>query len=248
VVTANDLGRMGGRPSHPELLDFLANEFVESGYSVKHIHKLILSSSTWMQASDTKNVKAATDDPENKLLWKFSRRRLSAEELRDSMLMVSGNLNLKQGGPSVIVPIEKELLSALYNPTQWKVTPDNNEHKRRSIYLMVKRNLHLPMMEVFDAPDGLVSCARRESSTHAPQALELLNGTFSNEQAEALAAKLAKSSGGKPEKMVDQAYQLVAGRLPSIKERLVAIEFARTATPHEFALAMLNLSAFIYVN
>ena len=248
VVTANDFGRMGGRPSHPELLDFLANEFVESGYSVKHIHKLILSSSTWMQASDTKNVKAATDDPENKLLWKFSRRRLSAEELRDSMLMVSGNLNLKQGGPSVIVPIEKELLSALYNPTQWKVTPDNNEHKRRSIYLMVKRNLHLPMMEVFDAPDGLVSCARRESSTHAPQALELLNGTFSNEQAEALAAKLAKSSGGKPEKMVDQAYQLVAGRLPSIKERLVAIEFARTATPHEFALAMLNLSAFIYVN
>jgi len=248
VVTPNDFGRMGGRPSHTELLDYLANEFVNSGYSVKHVHRLILNSNTWMQSSETVSAKAFEKDPENKLYWKFSRRRLGAEELRDSMLMLSGKLNPKQGGPSVLVPIEKELTEALYKPSQWQVTEDPAEHKRRSIYLIAKRNLHLPMMEVFDAPDGLVSCARRETSTHAPQALELLNGTFSNEQAEAFAAKLLKLSGGKTERMVEQAYRLVAGRLPSLKERQVAIEFARTAKPREFALAMLNLNAFLYVN
>ncbi len=248
VVTPNDFGRMGGKPSHPELLDYLANEFVASGFSVKHMHRLILSSNTWMQTSDSINAKATEQDPENKLLWKYSRRRLSAEEMRDAMLAVSGNLNLKQGGPSVIVPIETELLAALYNPTQWKVSPDAADHKRRSIYLLVKRNMHLPMMEVFDAPDALVSCPRRESSTHAPQALELLNGSFSNEQAEAFAARLAKVAGTNREKLVDQGYLLATGRLPNAKERLVALEFARSAKPHEFALALLNLNAFIYVN
>ena len=248
VVTSNDFGRMGGRPSHAELLDYLANEFVKSGFSVKHIHRLILTSNAWMQASDTVNAKAEEQDPENKLLWKFSRRRLDAEEMRDAMLSLSGNLNLKLGGPSVIVPIETELLQSLYAPSQWKVTPDAAEHNRRSIYLLVKRNLHLPMMEVFDSPDALVSCARRESSTHAPQALELLNGTFSNKQADGFAERLKKLSGGNLAKMVDQGYLLAAGRLPTPKERVVALEFARSAKPHEFALALLNLNALMYID
>lgn len=248
VVTPNDFGRMGGRPSHPELLDYLANEFVHSGYSVKHMHRLILNTNTWKQASDTISAKAAEKDPDNRLLWKFSRRRLSAEELRDAVLSVSGSLNPKMGGPSIMIPIERELVDALYKPTQWQVHPDPAEHRRRSIYLIAKRNLHLPMMEVFDAPDGLVSCPRRETSTHAPQALELLNGRFSNEQAEVLAAKLNKLSGGKPERMVEQAYRLLAGRRPSPKERQVGIEFARQVGAKEFALGMLNLNAFLYVN
>jgi hypothetical protein len=248
VVTPNDFGRMGGRPSHPELLDYLANEFVKSGYSVKHVHRLILNTNTWKQASDTVNAKATEKDPENKLLWKFSRRRLSAEELRDAVLAVSGNLNPKMGGPSIMIPIERELVDALYKPTQWQVHPDPAEHRRRSIYLIAKRNLHLPMMEVFDAPDGLVSCPRRETSTHAPQALELLNGRFSNEQAEVLAAKLTKLSGGKPERMVDEAYLVLTGRRPTLKERQVGIEFARQVSAKEFALGMLNLNAFLYVN
>ena len=103
------------------------------------------------------------------------------------MPAVSGALNEKQGGPSIIVPIDKTLVSALYKPSQWAVTKDPSEHNRRSIYLIAKRNLRLPFMEVFDAPDTLVSCPRRESSTHAPQALELLNGDLANQQAEALA-------------------------------------------------------------
>ena len=190
VATPNDFGRMGVRPTHPELLDYLANEFVSSGFSVKHVHRLILNSNAYRQASSTVNAAAMEKDPENKLLWKFNRRRLEAEEIRDAMLAISGTLNEKQGGPSVIVPIDPTLVGALYKPSQWAVTKDPAEHSRRSVYLIAKRNLRLPFMEVFDAPDTLVSCPRRESSTHAPQALELLNGDMANRNAELLAKRL----------------------------------------------------------
>jgi hypothetical protein len=247
VATPNDFGRMGARPSHPELLDYLANEFIESGYSVKHIHRLILNSKTWKQASNTVNSKAQEIDPEDKLLWKWQRRRLEAEELRDSMLAVAGNLNLKAGGPSIMVPIQEELVNALYKPTQWQVAKDESEHRRRSVYLIAKRNLHLPMMEVFDAPDALVSCARRESSTHAPQALELLNGDLANRQAGVLAARLEQFSKGNKLKMVNEGYRLVAGRLPSVAERKVALDMLGKVSNREFALALLNLNGFLYV-
>ncbi len=248
VSTPNDFGRMGARPSHPELLDYLASEFISSGWSVKHVHRLILNSKTFKQASNTLNAKAQEEDPENKLLWKFSRRRLEAEELRDSMLAVAGNLNLKQGGPSIMVPIQEELVNALYKPSQWQVAKDPTEHNRRSVYLIAKRNLHLPMMEVFDAPDALVSCARRETSTHAPQALELLNGDMANRQAGVLADRLEKTAKGSKLRMVNEGYRLVAGRLPSLAERKVALEMLNNVSTREFSLALLNLNAFLYVD
>ncbi|HTM50612.1 MAG TPA: DUF1549 and DUF1553 domain-containing protein [Bryobacteraceae bacterium] len=248
VATPNDFGRMGVRPSHPELLDYLANEFVAGGFSVKKIHRLIVNSSAYRQSSSSANTAAAEKDPENRLLWKFTRRRLEAEEIRDAMLAVSGRLNPKEGGPSVIVPIDKSLVGALYKPSQWAVTPDPKEHDRRSVYLIAKRNLRLPFMEVFDAPDTLVSCPRRESSTHAPQALELLNGVLANQQAEALAARLAAEAGPDPRKQVDLAYRLLAGRPPGPKELQQSVAFLKTQSLREFALAMLNLNAFLYVN
>jgi hypothetical protein len=181
VATPNDFGRMGTRPSHPELLDYLANRLIEEGWRLKPLHREILLSNTYQQASHSPLEAEGRDkDPDNRWLWKFSRRRLSAEEMRDAALAVAGRLNLKVGGPSVIVPVEPELVSLLYKPSQWAVTPDAAEHERRSIYLLAKRNLRLPFMEVFDAPDLQISCARRESSTHAPQALELLNGELTN--------------------------------------------------------------------
>jgi hypothetical protein len=187
-------------------------------------------------------------DPENKLVWKFNRRRLEAEEIRDAMLAVSGTLNDKQGGPSVIVPIDQTLVGALYKPSQWAVTKDPAEHSRRSVYLIAKRNLRLPFMEVFDAPDTLVSCPRRESSTHAPQALELLNGDLANREAELLAKRLESEAGTDPRKQVDLAYRLVAGRAPSLKEMQESVAFLKTQSRREFALAVLNLNAFLYVN
>src|SRR6266478_2708334 len=248
VATPNDFGRMGVRPTHPELLDYLANEFVNSGFSMKHVHRLILNSSAYRQSSTGANPAALEKDPENKLLWKFNRRRLEAEEIRDAMLAAAGNLNEKQGGPSVIVPIDKSLVGALYKPAQWAVTPDPSEHNRRSVYLIAKRNLRLPFMEVFDAPDTLVSCPRRESSTHAPQALELLNGDLANQEAEALAKRLAAEAGPDPRKQVDLAYRLVAGRPPKLKEMQESVAFLKHQSGREFALAMLNLNAFLYVN
>jgi hypothetical protein len=257
VGTPNDFGRMGERPTHPELLDYLANEFVSSGYSVKHIHRLILLSNAYRQSSAVPETAVALEkDPDDKLLWRFNRRRLEAEELRDAMLAVAGNLNPEVGGPSVMVPIEKELVSALYKPSQWQVTPDPAQHDRRSVYLIAKRNLRLPMLEVFDAPDTLVSCPRRESSTHAPQALELLNGSFSNSEAKALAARLAAESGRSYRGQIDLAYRLVAGRVPTQRELQLAVDFLRKEAKRagdqkareEFALAMFNLNAFLYVN
>jgi hypothetical protein len=249
VPTPNDFGNMGPRPSHPELLDWLANAFVRGGWRIKAMHRLILASNTYQQAHRTPHAAAAlAQDPENKLLWRFSRRRLEAEEIRDAMLLASGRLNRKAGGPSVIVPVEQELVNLLYKPSQWAVDPDPEEHNRRSQYLIYKRNLRLPFLEVFDAPDLQISCPRREQSTHAPQALELLNGDFSNRMAEALAERLRREAGSHPVEIADRAYHLVAGRAPNARERQIAVEFLKKQPLREFALAMFNLNAFLYVD
>ncbi len=249
VATPNDFGSMGFRPSHPELLDWLANEFVASGFRLKPIHRLILLSSTYRQSSRSPLAAMAMQkDPDNKLLWRFNRRRLQAEEVRDAMLSVSGKLNPKAGGPSVIVPVEPALVNLLYKPSQWAVTPDPEEHNRRSIYLIAKRNLRLPFLEAFDSPDLQTSCARRESSTHAPQTLELLNGDFSNRVAEALAERLRRDAGPDHGRQIDLAYMLATGRAPTRREILLGRLFLETQPLREFALAIWNLNAFLYVD
>ena len=288
VKTPNDFGSYGDRPSHPELLDWLASELVnprqmgkelkgsrveglESSkaketsappstlqpfnslthphpWSLKHLHRLILLSSAYQQSSHTPaTTEAARLDPDNRWLWRFHRRRLSAEEIRDSMLAVSGQLSPRVGGPSVMVPVDVEMISLLYKPAQWAVTKDATEHHRRSIYLLTKRNLRLPFMEAFDQPAQLASCGRRESSTHAPQALELLNGRLANELAAAFAARLARESGGEPTRMVERASQLALGRAPTPQEHALGGEFLKEQPLREFALALFNLNAFLYV-
>lgn len=248
VATPNDFGRMGTRPSHPELLDWLANRFVEGGWKWKPLHRMILLSSAYRQSSQSPiEAEASAKDAENRLLWKFNRRRLEAEEIRDSLLAIAGRLNLKAGGPSVIVPVEQELINLLYKPSQWAVTKDTAEHDRRSIYLLQKRNLRLPFMEVFDSPDLQLSCARREQSTHAPQALELLNGDLANAMAEAFARRLDSEAPSNSAK-ADLAYRLAAGRAPSAKERAIALGYLESGSLREFALAIFNLNAFLYVN
>jgi hypothetical protein len=248
VATPNDFGRMGARPSHPELLDWLANRFVEGGWKLRPLHRMIVLSNTYQQASTSPLTKiAAEKDAENKLLWRFPRRRLEAEEIRDAMLAVAGVLNPKSGGPGVMVPVEKELVDLLYKPSQWQIAKDPTEHNRRSVYLLAKRNLRLPFMEVFDQPDMQISCARRESSTHAPQALELLNGDFSNGMARALSDRLRREGGASVRQRIDLAYKLAAGRAPNQAEARSATRFLETQPVEEFALAMLNLNAFLYV-
>ncbi len=225
VASPNDFGRMGMRPSHPELLDWLASRFVESGWKLKPLHKMILLSSAYQQSSISPMEKIAMEkDSDDALLWKFNHRRLEAEEIRDAMLAVSGHLNLKAGGPSVMTPIDHELVLSLKRPQYWAATRDKSDYDRRTVYMIYKRNLRLPFMEVFDAPDTLLSCARREQSTHAPQALELLNGQTSNELAAAFAERLRTERSTAAER-VDLAWRLTAGRGPTAAEKSLAMRF-----------------------
>jgi hypothetical protein len=151
-----------------------------------------------------------------------------------------------------MVPIDPELVLSLKRPQYWVPTRDKSEYDRRTLYMIYKRNLRLPLMEVFDAPDTLLSCAGREQSTHAPQALELLNGQTSNQLAAVLAERLLKERGTVAER-IDYAWRLAAGRLPSASEKALAMKFMADAPndparTKEFALAIFNLNAFLYVN
>jgi hypothetical protein len=253
VSTPNDFGRMGTRPSHPELLDWLANRFVEGGWKIKPVTRMILLSNAYRQSSISPMEKVAAEkDSENALVWKFTHRRLEAEEIRDSMLAVSGKLNGKAGGPSFLVPIDPELVLSLKRPQYWVATRDKAEYNRRTMYMIYKRNLRLPFEEVFDAPDTLLSCARREQSTHAPQALELLNGQTSNELAGVFAQRILEARKT-PAERIDYAWRLATGRVPTAAEKTLAAKFLAgnpddSAKVKEFALAVFNLNAFLYVN
>ncbi len=246
--TPNDFGKNGRPPSHPELLDHLASRLIENDWQIKPLHRLIVLSSTYRQSSShAEAAEYRQVDPENRLLWRFNRRRLSAEEIRDSMLSLSGQLNSEIGGPSVMLPVDAQLVAQLYKPTQWEVTRDPAQQARRSIYLIAKRNLRLPFMEVFDQPTLQASCACREESTHAPQALELLNGQLSNELAEHFSARLGRLAPGDPEKQVELAFRLAAARNPTEQERQLIMSFLESGVHREFALAIFNMNAFLYV-
>jgi hypothetical protein len=250
VRTANDFGTHGDRPSHPDLLDWLAASLVKNDWRLKSVHRLIVLSNTYRQSGlllSPSRTAASAADPDNRFLRHFSRRRLSGEEIRDAMLAVSGRINLQAHGPSVMTPVDPELTGLLYNPSQWRVTQDTREHDRRSIYLIAKRNLRLPFMEAFDAPALQTSCPLRGASTHAPQALELLNGRFANDMAAAFADRLTGECDGDVDRMVERAYRLAVGRAPTEQERVLSIEFLSEQPLTEFALAVFNLNEFVYI-
>lgn len=249
VQTPNDFGKNGAQASHPELLEYLGQAFIDGGWKFKPLHRKIMLSHAYRQSSKSNLAERAQEiDPDNRLLWHFPKRRLSGEEIRDAMLAVTGKLNPEMGGESVILPVEQELVDQLYKPSQWAVTPDVGQHYRRSIYLFAKRNLRLPFMEVFDQPAAQTSCASREQSTHARQALELLNGPIANELALAFADRLRRESGEDPDKIVGQAFRMTTARLPSAGEFDLARDFLVEVGLNEFALAMFNINAFLYVD
>jgi hypothetical protein len=248
VKTLNDFGTKGDRPSHPELLDWLSATFVEGGWRLKPLHRLIVLSSAFRQSGHARELAlSGRTDPENRLLWRFERRRLEAEEIRDSMLAVCGRLNRRAGGPSVMIPVDSEIVGLLMKPAQWAVTRNPLEYDRRSVYLIAKRNLRLSLLESFDAPALQTSCARRQSSTHAPQALELLNGRLSNDLARSLARRLLDETGGIRRRLVERAYLLALGRPPTREETAISLDFLADQPLEEFTLALFNLNGFLYV-
>jgi hypothetical protein len=249
VRTPNDFGRQGETPTHPELLDWLAATFVENGTSLKSLHKLILLSDTWRlgNAADSANLAA---DPENKLLWRMNRRRIEAEALRDSVLSVSGRLNLTMYGPPVAPPLSAEEMQGIKETYMWPATVDPNKASRRSVYLYVKRSFPMPLFSIFDVNDPSQSCARRESTNVAPQALALLNNSFLSDQASSLAARLTKESGGDSGRLVDRAWHLALSRSPSAEERSRAMRMLDSGPKalERFCLMLFNLNEFLYVD
>lgn len=249
VRTPSDFGTRANEASHPELLDWLATEFVQQGWSVKHLHRLIMTSDAYRRAPNPAEG-VMERDPQNLYLSHMNRRRLRAEEIRDAVLHVTGKLNLEMGGIPVVPPLEKEeLYGMIGNPKNaWPVSPDREEYSRRSIYLLSKRTFPHPMLEAFDRQDGVLSCSRRNESTTAPQSLTLLNSRFMTEQARALAAEAETA---------DDAFKRVLARLPTEHERATVAGFLDRQTENrgghkealaELARALLNSNEFLYVD
>jgi hypothetical protein len=241
VTTSNDFGRLGDRPSHPELLDWLTRRFLEEGWRLKPLHRLILTSAVYRQTAFRSPPPAAEQkDPENRLLWRRPLRRLDAEQIRDAMLSVSGELDLTTGGPSVAPSAP-----------------------RRSIYVKLLRNKPDPLLDILDAADGLTSAPVRDVTTTPLQALELINGEWALQRAAAMAARLKQEDLPSESERVQRAYQLAYARKPTSAECESAVGFlhkqaaalagSADADPETAALAdlchvLLNSNEFLYVD
>jgi hypothetical protein len=210
VGTSSDFGKIGDRPTHPELLDYLAVQFVRNGWSLKQMHRLIMTSAAYRQSSTRPMPEIArTKDPENRWLWEFPTRRLDAEQIRDAMLAVSGELKLEgAGGPSV--------------------DPSN---PKRTVYTKVVRNNRDPLLEVFDLPDTFSSAADRNRTTTATQSLLMINGDAPLKRAEMLAARLRSMNLKTPDETIEAAWKLAYSRTPSPKERALASAFLSRPAP-----------------
>ena len=221
VATPSDFGRMGERPTHPQLLDWLAKELINSGWSMKHLHRLIMTSSTYQQTSNLRENLSRLD-PENRLWWRFSRQRLEAEAVRDSALFVSGLLNTQVGGPSVF----PELPPGMVTYGGWEVSKEAAQRNRRSVYVFLRRNTRYPMLEVFDLPDTHESCGRRHVTTTPTQALTLMNGKLPLGWARGFAARILREGQAKQLKdQIDRAYRLAYSRYPKEAEKQTALSF-----------------------
>jgi hypothetical protein len=226
VRTPSDFGTMGEAPTHPELLDWLANWFVKEGWSIKKLHRLILTSNTYRMSKQW-NKEYAEEDPEDRLLWRVPYRRLEVEAIRDSILAVSGRLNPKMGGPSMFPPIPKEALEGSSDPDKiWKAS-DEKEASRRTVYACVKRSMVVPLLEVLDLCDSARSAAKRNVTSVAPQALTLFNSEFVNRQANYLAQRLSSDVGDDLAKQIERAYRLALCRPPNNTESAKMSRFIR---------------------
>jgi hypothetical protein len=263
VRTPSDFGVMGEPPTHPELLDWLADWFMKEGWSIKKLHRLILCSNAYRMSAGW-DADYGAKDPENRLLWRMHYRRLDIEAIRDSVLAVSGQLNAKMYGPSMYPQVPKEALDGHSDPDKiWKPF-DERDSSRRTIYAFVKRSMVVPMLEVMDLCDTTRSSAKRVVTTVAPQALSLFNGDFINRQSRQLATRLRTEVGDDPKKQIAHAYILALCRPPSATETEAMAQFmnqeterliaerptdpsnARRIALEQMCRVILNLNEFVY--
>lgn len=248
VRTPSNFGKTGDAPTHPELLEWLSSEFVKNNWSIKTMHRMMMNSSAYLMASDD-NAAGIKADPENRYLWRMPRQRLEGEIIRDAMLAVSGTLDSKAGGPGVHPYIDPSLWQGSSGRSWPGKKDDDRSTWRRSIYVHSKRSIPLPMLDVFDKPDGITSCARRNRSTIAPQALILMNNSFVRIQAQQFADRLQREAGKDPAKQVGRAFELAYLRTPTQSERAAAVDFLQS-NPNsliDFCQALFNSNEFVYM-
>ena len=248
VRTPSNFGITGEAPTHPELLDWLASELMQNGWHMKPLHRLMLTSKTYRMASDdiAGNQKL---DPDNRMLWRMPRQRLEGEIIRDSILEVSGSLNRKTGGPGIFPYIDPALWASSSGRSWPGKSDDDVSTFRRSVYIFSKRTIPLPMLEVFDKPDTNLSCARRNRSTIAPQALILMNSSFVLSQAKRFAQRLELEAGRDTTKQIERAYEVALNRKPQPSEVALAKSFFE-GNPDglvDFCQTIFNLNEFSYV-
>lgn len=249
VNSPSNFGVSGDLPTHPELLDWLSVTFMENGWRLKPIQRMILLSNTYQQA-DLIRPEAEKADPQNRYLWRMPVKRLEAEAVRDSILCVSGALNREMGGPPVYPPVDPSLRADTFQGPNWKDGEDGPSTWRRSLYVKVKRSLLLPELEVFDCPEITYTVAARNISTTPLQALTLQNGPFSLHQVDLFAARVAKEAGSDPARQVERAYWLAVCRPPTAREKALSLAFLEKRGPtglHDFCHALFNLNEFVYV-
>ena len=229
VATPGDFGTQGASPTHPELLDWLATEFVAKGWSLKGLHRLMVTSATYRQSSSA-SARSIELDPDNLLFGRMTRRRLEGEAVRDALLAVSGQLDDRVGGPSVY----PDLPPGVDSRGAWPRSTSPADRNRRSLYVFVKRNLKFPLFDAFDVPDTNLTCPERNISVNAPQALMLLNSGEVLEQARGVAGRVyaAASNSGDLDELAVQGYRLTMGREPTDEERARAVEFLRRSPEH----------------
>ncbi len=254
VQTPSDFGRNGAPPTHPELLDWLAHRFIEQDWSIKAIHRLIMTSSAYRQASQASLPEAAEKDPDNLLLWRFPRRRLEGEAIRDSVLAVSGRLNPQMSDLPVFPPLPEDLDEAqkVQGFNTWE-TDAGPAARKRSIYIFQRRSLNFPLLETFDASVPTASCARRIDSITALQALSMYNGEFVNEESRHFAERVREEAGNDPKTQIDRAFELTYSRKPTELERRQALKFLDSLAGEDNPLAglcrvLFNSSEFVYID
>jgi hypothetical protein len=264
VRTANDFGAQGELPSHPELLDWLASDFMRHGWGLKRLHRVIMLSRTYQMESRVPAGSHGAElkaDPSNRLLWHFPRRRLEGEAIRDHLLACAGTLHRQAFGPPVVPPLGREELTGLFDARgKWSVTKDQSQHTRRSVYLLERRTFIYPLFSAFDPPEVMTSCQRRIVTTVPTQALALLNSPLAREQSLAFARRLLRECGDRQPAIVSRAWRLAFGRPISREEEKRALAFLkkrtagrddssmREAAVAELCLALFNANEFVYVD
>jgi hypothetical protein len=245
VSTLDNFGKMGEQPTHPELLDWLAVEFMNRGWSIKQMHRLIMTSEAYQMASEYTDAASGAKDPDNRRLWRRNIQRLEGEIIRDSIMAVAGTLDRTMGGPPIFPHVDEELLKSLDRGI-WRNQEDGPKVWRRSVYIYAKRTLPFPLVHVFDLADQSVSFGARNVSTIPTQALTLMNNAFVLRQAQLFADRLKKEAGDDVAKQIDLAYRLALTRPPTEKELSLASDLIGSGSLLDFTDVLLNLSEFLY--